>query len=131
VVANKDPNSGPDVLADLSRGWPFKDEVFDMVVSTWAIEHLISPDQFFREAWRVLAECGSVLVAVPFLHRIHGSPQDYWRFTEVALDQLAQAAGFRHTVVTPVGGTPFLAVTGLLWPLLRPRAVAIGLTILI
>jgi SAM-dependent methyltransferase len=119
VVANLDPKSRPTVLVDLSSPWPFHDGIFDLVVSTWVVEHLTDPWLFFREAHRVLRPGGVVLVAVPFIHRVHGSPSDYWRLTDAALVMLGHQAGFSSVRVETIGGGPFLAVVELLWPVIR------------
>jgi SAM-dependent methyltransferase len=109
----------PDVIADLVVGWPFKEAVFDLIVSTWVIEHVSHPEPFFREAFRLLKPGGAIVYAVPFLYHKHGSPDDYWRLTDTALLSLARAASFQHVVTYKVGGTPFIACLSLLWPWLR------------
>ena len=119
IALNIDPSSHPHVLADLASPWPFRDGTFDLVVSTWVLEHLIEPSFFFQEAYRVLVSNGAVIVTVPFIHRIHGSPSDYWRFTDTALRELAEGAGFNYMETKKVGGSPFLCAVALLWPILR------------
>ena len=44
---------------------PFKNEVFDAVVAVELIEHLQSPPKFVKEAYRVLAEDGILIIATP------------------------------------------------------------------
>jgi hypothetical protein len=78
-----------------------------------------NPESFFREAFRILKANGAIVYAVPFIYRKHGSPVDYWRFTDTALLSLAQAASFREAVAHKVGGTSFVACISILWPLLR------------
>jgi SAM-dependent methyltransferase len=119
TVVNISNESAPDVVADLTLPWPFKTSSFDIVISTWVIEHLSEPRRFFFEAYRVLAEGGILVVTTPFIHRLHSSPFDYWRFTDTALMHLAKTAGFRRVKVIRVGGTPFLCVVALLWPFFR------------
>lgn len=119
LVANIDARVQPDVLGDLSDAWPFRDSSFDLVLSTWVLAHLADPVQFFEEAGRVLASGGCLIGAVPFLHRVHGAPGDYWRFTDTALIRMGHMAGFERVMVEPIGGTPFLALVTLAWPFLR------------
>ncbi|MGH7753553.1 MAG: methyltransferase domain-containing protein [Gemmatimonadales bacterium] len=123
--ANLDPGRYPHVAADLAAGWPFREGSFDVVVATWVIEHLAEPPRFFAEAHRVLSSGGAFIGAVPFLYRIHASPDDFWRFTEAAVTHLGQTAGFWGVVAHPIGGGPFSAGVNLLWPLLRIPAVAL------
>ncbi len=119
VVVNMSQTARPDIVADLTRSWPFQDRTFDAVVSTWGLEHLKDPGLFFHEAYRLLSERGFLVVTVPFIHHKHGSSFDYWRFTDTALVHLATSAGFKHVQVRSVGGTPFLCVIALLWPFFR------------
>ncbi len=130
VVVNVSQIARPDVVADLTCSWPFKNRAFDAVVLTWVVEHLKDPALFFQEAYRVLSESGFLVVTVPFIHRKHGSPFDYWRFTDTALMHLAWTAGFGHVEVRRVGGTPFLVVIALLWPFFRVPLVGAFLTLM-
>lgn len=115
-----DLNTGrrPDIAGDLTRGWPFGAGTFDLIISTWVLEHLADPRRFFEEAAHTLRAGGVLILAVPFLFRTHGSPQDYWRLTDTAIVHLGRAAGFDAVEVHPVGGAPFLSAAALLWPLL-------------
>jgi hypothetical protein len=79
----------------------------------------MNPKMFFREAFRILKPNGAIICAVPFIYRKHGSPVDYWRFTDTALLLLARTASFREVAAHKVGGTPCIACISILWPLLR------------
>ena len=109
----------PDIIADLTCSWPLKEDLFDLIVSTWVIEHLSNPKVFFREAFRVLQDKGTLVCSVPFIHRKHGSPGDWWRLSDTALSYLSGTAGFSEVQIQPVGGTPCIACLSLLWPFLR------------
>jgi len=117
VLVNINQTASPDIIADLTCSWPFRSEVFGMIISTWVLEHLKDPLIFFREAYRVLKQGGFLVATVPFLYREHGSPYDYWRFTATALRHLAESAGFSVVQVKRVGGSPMLSTIALLWPL--------------
>ena len=47
------------------QGLPFKDNTFDVVYSTWVIEHLKKPKMFIQEAYRVLKKDGILILWVP------------------------------------------------------------------
>jgi SAM-dependent methyltransferase len=112
------PSRIPDVAANLTHRWPFRDNAFDVVVSTWVVEHLPDPAIYFRETYRVLRRPGLFLCAVPFLYRQHGSPQDFVRLTDDGLRYLSSAAGFDDMRVHRVGGGPLMCCVSLLWPIL-------------
>jgi SAM-dependent methyltransferase len=120
----------PTVIANLTSGWPFREGFFDLIISTWLVEHLESPKQFFCEAFRLLKSGGIVFCVVPFIARKHGSPYDYFRFTDTGLLHLGFSSGFRNMEVRPVGGTPFICCIALLWPLFRLPCVGYFLFLL-
>jgi len=62
----------PTVLCDLSRGWPFRDGVFDLVYSCHFLEHLAFSDVNYvvmPETCRVLKRGGEVEIIVPNIKR--------------------------------------------------------------
>ena len=103
--------------------------MFDGVVSTWVLEHLKDPQVFFCEAYRVVNDGGFLGVTVPFIQHQHGSPFDYWRFTDTALFHLSRSAGFKDVEVKKVGGTPFLCVIALLWPFFRIPVLGVSMAL--
>ena len=113
---DKDRAKKPTLIMDLASWWSFRGEVFDLILSTWVIEHLVNPQNFYSEAFRVLRDRGIMVCAVPFIQRKHGSPHDYYRFTDMALLHLAHSTGFKHVEIRPVGDTPFICCASLLWP---------------
>lgn len=88
---------------------PFKDDTFDAVVSDQVLEH-VEGDPFLavKEMYRVLKPNGIALHATCFINPIHGSPNDYWRFTPDALKLLT----IPYANVIDIGGwgNPYL------WP---------------
>jgi SAM-dependent methyltransferase len=81
VYANLSTGKRPNVQADAAYV-PFKDGCFDAVICSELLEHVPDPAAGLREAYRVLHKGGTLLICVPFLHRIHGDPYDYGRYTD-------------------------------------------------
>lgn len=91
-----DGQLGPGVdLQCFSWGTPFRDETFDVVVSTEMLEHDAKPALTFKEANRVLPKGGHLIVTArgPGFPE-HDYPDDHWRFTPEDLSRLATFAGF-------------------------------------
>lgn len=53
--------------ANIERRIPFKDNSLDVVISRQVIEHLVNPDRFLQETYRVLKAGGIVIITTPNL----------------------------------------------------------------
>lgn len=103
VTGNLDMSYGADIAFDAQERWPFADGSFDAVLFMNVLEHLYHHREALAEAARVLRKDGRILGSVPFLFNVHGSPDDYFRYTKSALEKLLSDAGFTDIVVTPLG----------------------------
>jgi len=76
-VAARTPHSPPVVLTDITRGLPVRSGQFDHAVMLAVVEHLSEPQEVLREAFRILAPGGSLVlswpntVVDPILHVLH------------------------------------------------------------
>jgi SAM-dependent methyltransferase len=71
----------------------FGDGVFDVVLCTEVLEHLVDPRRAIGEMHRVLRGGGTLLLTTRFLFPIHDSPGDYYRFTRFGLEHLLMGFG--------------------------------------
>lgn len=67
---------------------PFKDNVFDAVLSVAVLEHVKDPWACAREIVRVLKPGGDLLCVVPHLQPVHGYPNHYYNMTAQGLANL-------------------------------------------
>jgi SAM-dependent methyltransferase len=74
--------------------WPVEDGLADIVLATETLEHVSDPEQFLREARRVLRTGGTLAMTIPFAARWHYVPVDYWRFTPAGLTRLLGKSEF-------------------------------------
>ena len=93
VYANLSTSKCPDVQVDAAN-IPFPEQHFDVVICSELLEHVSEPVIVLREIYRVLRENGVVLICVPFLHRIHGDPYDYGRYTDYYWRENLNRLGF-------------------------------------
>lgn len=98
---NIDPAERPDVVAD-AAALPLRGESVDWIVCVEVLQYVTSPDAAVREAARVLAPGGAIVLAVPFLHRADG-PTDRHRFTETRVRELLAGAGLRAGALSAQG----------------------------
>lgn len=68
---------------------PVADASVDAVLSTQVLEHVLDPDLYLRECYRVLRAGGRLLLSTHGFMVYHPDPDDYWRWT---------CAGLRHAV---------------------------------
>lgn len=91
-VINLDLEATPetDLIAD-GHHLPFKNNIFDAVISEAVLEHVHSPQVVLSEIYRALRPGGYICIAVPFLQGYHASPHDYQRWTCSGIVQLCAA----------------------------------------
>ncbi|OGV73062.1 MAG: hypothetical protein A3K19_00950 [Lentisphaerae bacterium RIFOXYB12_FULL_65_16] len=89
---------------DATRGWPLRDGALNTLFLCSVLEHVPEPWACLREAARVLAPGGVVLLSTPFLFYLHGEPNDYYRFSPYAIARLADDAGLEVVEMVPEGG---------------------------
>ncbi len=103
ITGNIDESYDIDVKFDAQSKWPFCDSNFDGVLMVNILEHLISYENAVSEGFRVLKNKGVIAGVVPFMFNIHASPNDYFRYTKPALQNIFTKAGFSQVVVEELG----------------------------
>lgn len=66
----------------------FEGNSVDAFLSMFALEHIYDFHKVIDESYRCLKPGGRMLLAVPFMYYYHAAPDDYFRFTESALDKM-------------------------------------------
>ena len=73
----------PTYLIEKSQKLPLISDNYDMIISFNTLEHIYDDKETLSEMIRVLKPGGQILLTVPFLYRVHGSPEDYNRHTMI------------------------------------------------
>lgn len=89
---------GVDVVADVHDLSVFKNEEFDIILCTEALEHFHDPTQAIRELTRVLKRDGILILSTRFIFPLHNIPHDYYRFTEYGLRYLLRGYDIKKFV---------------------------------
>lgn len=97
----------PEIKADLEKPFPFPEKEFDYVFCFNLLEHIYNHSNLINEAHRVLKEGGKLIGTVPFLGSVHGDPDDYFRYTKSALNNIFKQAGFQNIKIEALGYGPF------------------------
>jgi SAM-dependent methyltransferase len=107
VAVDAAPAERLDALAFADR-LPLRDAVFDVVLSTFVIEHVDDPAAAVAEWFRVLRPGGHLVLAAPYLYPTHEAPYDFQRFTHFGLASLLNRAGFQVRRLDAQGGAGLL-----------------------
>jgi len=94
------PNSKTDILCEVEN-LPLADESFDVALCTQVLEHVDSPRETIKEAYRVLKENGLLILSTHGVWYKHG--QDYWRWTDLGLRKILSPF-FREINIKCCGG---------------------------
>lgn len=103
VVNYGDMHPGEDLNFNAEEVFPLADGSFDHAMSLNVLEHIWDTHNVFREVSRVIKPGGLFVSAVPYMHHIHGSPDDYNRYTESAFRKYADKYGFDMVEIKPLG----------------------------
>ncbi len=109
IHSDVEPQSPGVIKLDLTRPFPIDSDSQDFLLLFHVLEHLPDPSVCLQEACRILKPGGRLIGAVPFLHRVHPDPDDYFRYTSSALSLLAERAGFAGSQIDAIGVGPSTA----------------------
>jgi len=80
VYSDVDSSADVDLFCD-GHNLPFWDGVFDGVVTTAVLEHVLYPEQVAAEIKRVLKPGGLLYSEMPFMQQVHEGAYDFTRYT--------------------------------------------------
>jgi SAM-dependent methyltransferase len=100
---NIDPKYGCDLVFDIQKKFPLGNGTYDGVISMNVFEHIYGFQNAFSESARVLKNGGIFIFAVPFMHHIHGCPDDYMRYTKSTLEKILLDNGFKTSHIYETG----------------------------
>ena len=85
------------------ENYNFHKKNYEIVFAFNLLEHLKDQKKIIDFSNFVLKQNGLIIGSTPFLFRKHGSPKDYYRFTDDILKHNLERSGFIKTSVIPLG----------------------------
>ncbi|HLP80091.1 MAG TPA: methyltransferase domain-containing protein [Acidobacteriota bacterium] len=114
----------PTHVGDIMKKLPFKPKTFDAAISLNVFEHIRDIEAALANVSVTLKPGARLYQATPFIYKVHGSPDDYYRYTDSALAFLYKRAGFSQIQCYPLGEGMFHACASLIFgplpKILRP-----------
>jgi SAM-dependent methyltransferase len=83
-----------DLACDLAKCVPFREGSFDMLILMNVLEHVYNFHGLLDSLFYLLKPGASLVIAVPFMIKIHQAPFDFQRYTHYSLEQMARQHGF-------------------------------------
>src|SRR5215831_16320944 len=96
------------------------EHTYDFVICEQVLEHVADRWRAAANLRRLCRPGGLVLVSTPFLIRVHGEPEDYWRFTDAGLEHLLSRAGLDVLWVRTWGNAACVRANFRTWKRRRP-----------
>ncbi len=103
ITVNINKEYGCDLIFDIEKKFPLESNTFDSVLCINTLEHIYNFNNVIKEASRVLKSDGQLIITSPFIHHIHGSPHDYFRYTKSCLNKICSESGFEIIEVSELG----------------------------
>jgi SAM-dependent methyltransferase len=85
-------------------------KTFENILSMNTFEHLFDAEPYLLWLRDHLQEEGCIYIFVPFMYRIHGSPEDYTRLTATWWFKKLNLLGYKNIEITHSGVGPFTAM---------------------
>ncbi|MDP4039336.1 MAG: class I SAM-dependent methyltransferase [Candidatus Pacearchaeota archaeon] len=105
--------SGIDITADITKRIPLNNGSIDSVVCFQVLEHVKNPKKAVSEIHRVLKKNGVCLLTTHMAAPLHGEPNDYYRFSKYALQDLFKE--FNYVKIRPNGGAVLSIIQLIVW----------------
>jgi SAM-dependent methyltransferase len=83
-----------DLACDLAECVPFRESTFDMLILMNVLEHVYNFHGLLDSLFYLIKPGGLLIIAVPFMIKIHQAPFDFQRYTHYSLEQMARQHGF-------------------------------------
>jgi SAM-dependent methyltransferase len=89
IGADMRPGKGVDVILNLHK-IDLPNNTANTIICVETLEHVEYPRKALSEIHRVLKPGGVLIISSSMSQKIHGYPEDYWRFTPMAFTSLLQ-----------------------------------------
>lgn len=119
-------SAGKDVIKlNLEVPFPIESGNYDFVLLFNVMEHIFDYKNLLDETVRILKPGGVLHGFVPFMWHFHPDPNDYFRFTEQALQRLIEREGVEQVKIVPICYGPFKVAATVLGGVIKFKVIKI------
>ena len=106
--ADKFSKDQDDIIMDLEKIYEPNDKTYNNVLLFNVLEHVFNFKNCLKNCHLILKKGGCFCGSTPFFFNIHGSPNDYFRYTEQGLLKILEETGFKNIKVKIICGGIFI-----------------------
>jgi SAM-dependent methyltransferase len=108
IHSDKFPKNNNTREEDLESIISLEDNSIDTVLIFNVLEHIFDVKNAFLEINRCLKKnSGKIIGSTPFIHRVHGAPNDYNRYTKQFIEKILDQNNYKNIEVENLGFGPF------------------------
>ncbi len=116
IYSDKFPKNNETRKEDLEKNLSLKDNSIDTVIIFNVLEHVFDVKNAFVEINRCLkTNYGKIIGSTPFIHRVHGAPNDYNRYTKQFIEKILELTNYKNIEVENIGYGPFTSAYTMLF----------------
>lgn len=83
---------------------PVASQKVDIILCNQVLEHVAYPERAIAEIARILKPSGCLILSLPQMGRLHGEPEDFYRFTRWGIQKVLEEYGFDILLMEEHGG---------------------------
>lgn len=110
IYADKYSTNPNDIKIDLEKITDFPAAKYNNVILFNVMEHIFNFKNCIKNCYNLLEYNGDFYGSTPFFFRIHGSPNDYFRYTEQSIIKILKEAGFLNVEIKILEGGIFIVL---------------------
>ena len=120
TYSDKFPKYSQTRIEDLEKKLTLDSNSLDTVIIFNVLEHVSEVKNAFIEINRCLKQdYGKIIGSTPFIHRVHGAPNDYNRYTKQFIEKILEQTNFKNFKVENLGFGPFTSAYTILFDYLK------------
>jgi len=109
IMADLYPQNKKILKLDLEKAFKLSQNQFDYAICLNVLEHIYNFQNVIKETKKILKPKGKFIVSTPFVYHLHGSPNDFFRYSHQAIEKMFKQQDFKFQKIIYLGFGPFTA----------------------
>ena len=120
LYCDKFPKNKETIEEDLESKLSLESDLIDNIIIFNVLEHVFDNKNAFLEMNRCLKKnSGNIIGSTPFMHRVHGAPEDYSRYTKQYFEKILYKTNFKNITVENLGFGAFTSAYAIIFDYLK------------